>query len=159
MRFCNAGEEPAAMCAGGVAEVVAPPVAGLEKARLVLSPGQRFAEGVVGVEAHELAQVDVRDAGVAAHELEGLADQRGERAPDVEAGCHRGKRTGFVFEEPSVEALAGAIRRAIDLLRDPRAWRTLQRRAARKDFSWEKSAKAYAAVYRRTVRASRARGV
>jgi len=69
-----------------------------------------------------------------------------------------GNGTGFVFEEPSVEGLAGAIRRAIDLHRDPRAWRTLQHRAARKDFSWDKSAKAYAAVYRRTMRA-RARGV
>jgi starch synthase len=69
-----------------------------------------------------------------------------------------GNGTGFVFEEPSVEALAAAIRRAIDLHRDPRAWRTLQHRAARKDFSWDKSAKAYAAVYRRTMRA-RARGV
>jgi starch synthase len=70
-----------------------------------------------------------------------------------------GTGTGFVFEEPSVEALAAAIRRAIDLHRHPRAWRTLQHRAARKDFSWDKSAKAYAAVYRRTVRASRAGGV
>ena len=70
-----------------------------------------------------------------------------------------GNGTGFVFEEPSVEALAGTIRRAIDLHRESRAWRTLQRRAARKDFSWDKSAKAYAAVYRRRVRASRARGV
>jgi starch synthase len=70
-----------------------------------------------------------------------------------------GNGTGFVFEEPSVEALAAAIRRAIVLHRDPRAWRILQRRAANRDFSWEKSSKAYAAVYRRTVRASRARGV
>jgi len=69
-----------------------------------------------------------------------------------------GNATGFVFEEPSVEALAAAIRRAIDLHRNPRAWRTLQHRAARKDFSWGKSAKAYAAIYRRTVRALRARG-
>jgi starch synthase len=70
-----------------------------------------------------------------------------------------GNGNGFVFEEPSVESLAAAIRRAIDLHREPRAWRTLQHRAARKDFSWEESAKAYAAVYRRTMRASRARGV
>jgi starch synthase len=69
-----------------------------------------------------------------------------------------GTGTGFVFDEPSVEALAAAIRRAINLHRDPRAWRTLQRRAARTNFSWEKPAQAYAAVFRRTLRAHRARG-
>jgi starch synthase len=67
-----------------------------------------------------------------------------------------GAGTGFVFEEPSVEALAATIRRAFNLYSNPGAWRTLQRRAARKDFSWEKSAKRYAAVYRQTVRSYRA---
>jgi len=69
-----------------------------------------------------------------------------------------GKGTGFVFEAPSADALAAAIRRAIDLHRDERAWRALQRRGARMDFSWEKSARAYAAAFRQTLRAQRGSG-
>jgi starch synthase len=64
-----------------------------------------------------------------------------------------GNGTGFIFEEASADELASAIRRAIDLHRDQRAWRALQRRGARMDFSWEKSAKAYAAAFRQAVRA------
>jgi starch synthase len=66
-----------------------------------------------------------------------------------------GAGTGFVFEQPSVEALAAAIRRAVELHRDPRAWRSLQGRGARRDFSWEKSARQYAAVYRQALRSHR----
>lgn len=63
--------------------------------------------------------------------------------------------TGIVFEEASAETLASAIRRGLDLYRSPRAWRALQRRAARSDFSWERSAARYAAVYRQVLRARR----
>jgi starch synthase len=65
----------------------------------------------------------------------------------------RGSGTGFAFDDPSPEALADAIRRAIALHGDRRAWLGLQRRAARKDFSWDKPARRYAAVYRRALRA------
>ncbi len=68
-----------------------------------------------------------------------------------------GAGTGFLFEEPSVEALAAAIRRAIDLHWDPRAWQTLQRRGVRQDFSWAKPARRYAAVYRLALRQARKR--
>ena len=65
----------------------------------------------------------------------------------------RGSGTGFAFDDPSPEAMADAIRRAIALHGDRRAWLGLQRRAARKDFSWDKPARRYAAVYRRALRA------
>jgi starch synthase len=66
--------------------------------------------------------------------------------------------TGFVFDDPSVDALAAVIRRAFDVYRAPRTWKTLQRRAARTEFSWEKAARQYAAVYRQALRAVRGQG-
>ena len=65
----------------------------------------------------------------------------------------RGSGTGFTFDEPSPEALAAAIRRAMAAFNHRRAWRGLQRRAARKDFAWDRPARHYAAVYRRALRA------
>jgi starch synthase len=68
-----------------------------------------------------------------------------------------GSGTGFVFDEVSPDALAAALRRAIKIYGDGRAWLALQRRAARKDFGWDRSARQYAAVYRRALRARRLR--
>lgn len=67
--------------------------------------------------------------------------------------------TGFVFGEASVDGLADALRRALATYADRRAWRRLQRRAARKDFSWTKPARKYGTVYRkaRALRRSRRR--
>ncbi|MBV9522466.1 MAG: glycogen synthase GlgA, partial [Alphaproteobacteria bacterium] len=55
--------------------------------------------------------------------------------------------TGFVFDEPSVEELASCMRRAIQRFADGEAWRPLQRRAMKRDFGWERSARRYFAVY------------
>ncbi len=64
---------------------------------------------------------------------------------------------GFVFEEPSGEALAGALRRALAAYRDRRRWRAIQVNGMRADFSWNQSAGRYAELYslalgRRTAR-------
>jgi starch synthase len=56
--------------------------------------------------------------------------------------------TGFVFEAPEADALAGAIDRALHVYRDKRRWRALQRRAMAQDHSWESSARAYVDVYK-----------
>ncbi len=64
-----------------------------------------------------------------------------------------GAGTGFVFDEPSPQALAEALRRAMTLFGEPRGWRSLERRAARRTFAWDKPARRYAAVYRRALRA------
>jgi starch synthase len=48
--------------------------------------------------------------------------------------------------------LAEALRRAMNLFGAPRGWRPLQRRGARRNFAWDKSARQYAAVYRRALR-------
>jgi starch synthase len=60
--------------------------------------------------------------------------------------------TGFVFAEPSAEALAAALRRGMDFRRDTRSWRALQLRCMRQDFSWDRAASKYAAVYRKIAR-------
>ena len=65
---------------------------------------------------------------------------------DADAG------TGFVFESYSVEALLGTLRWVIDTFHArPAAWRRMQRRAMRNDFSWDASAREYVKQYRRMI--------
>lgn len=60
--------------------------------------------------------------------------------------------TGFLFEEASASDLAQAMHRALAAFADEKQWRALQRRAAREDFSWDRSAARYVAVYHRVRR-------
>jgi starch synthase len=55
--------------------------------------------------------------------------------------------TGFVFNEPSVGALLETIKRALLIYANAKVWKQLQKNAMKKDFSWEKSAKEYIALY------------
>jgi starch synthase len=66
-----------------------------------------------------------------------------------------GTATGFLFDEPTVEALAAAIRRAVDVYRDRAAWRSLQRAGMAQDFGWMMPARQYLEVYRRVAGARR----
>jgi starch synthase len=56
--------------------------------------------------------------------------------------------TGFKFRDYTPAALSLAVRRALDLHRDRRAWRALMARGMAEDFSWERSAASYEALYR-----------
>jgi len=47
-----------------------------------------------------------------------------------------------------VADLAACIRRALSLYRQPILWRRIQAAAMRQDFSWKRSAQAYANLYR-----------
>jgi starch synthase len=58
-----------------------------------------------------------------------------------------GEGTGFKFQEYSGQALLAAIRRALQVYRDPVAWRRLQARGMAKDFSWKASAAEYGRLY------------
>jgi starch synthase len=58
-------------------------------------------------------------------------------------------KTGFLFARPEAGALVAAVRRAIDLRRDPGRWREMQRSAMQRDFSWSAAARQYAALYSR----------
>lgn len=60
-------------------------------------------------------------------------------------------RTGFLFEHPNIEGLlwaAGVARGAYDAADH---WRYMQQQAMAQDFSWARSAQAYAALYRELI--------
>jgi starch synthase len=55
--------------------------------------------------------------------------------------------TGFLFDQFSVPAFASALDRALTHYRDERGWQTRMRKAMAKNFSWQRSALKYLAVY------------
>jgi starch synthase len=55
--------------------------------------------------------------------------------------------TGFLFQRPEPGELVAAVRRALEVWRDARRWREMQRRAMERDFSWAGPARQYAALY------------
>ena len=56
--------------------------------------------------------------------------------------------TGFVFQSYDGRQLLAAIDRALAVFRDKQSWTALRRRAMAMDFSWDRSAKLYANLYR-----------
>ena len=67
------------------------------------------------------------------------------------AALDAGTATGVQFNEASYAALADAIDRTLRLWRNPAAWRQLQRNGMKADFSWARSGRAYAELYRELV--------
>ena len=59
-----------------------------------------------------------------------------------------GKGTGFKFADYSGEALLLTIKEALKAFSDQSSWHTLMRNGMNKDFSWNASAKEYAAHLR-----------
>lgn len=69
-------------------------------------------------------------------------------------GGNAERGTGFVFNWEQPEAVLGTLRWAISTYRQqPDAWRRMQRRAMRQDFSWTKSAAQYLDLYRKALNA------
>ncbi len=60
--------------------------------------------------------------------------------------------TGILFDQYSTDALAHALERALRVYSHDGVWTDLQRRGMAKDFSWERSARDYAALYELAVR-------
>ncbi|MGB8929835.1 MAG: glycogen synthase GlgA [Anaeromyxobacteraceae bacterium] len=60
-------------------------------------------------------------------------------------GWRRG--TGFKFREYDARSLLTALRRAVEAWRDARAWRAIVARGMAQDFSWDRSAERYEALY------------
>jgi len=58
-----------------------------------------------------------------------------------------GEGNGFRFTEASPAALVRAVREALGVYRRPARWRRLVQNGMRCDFSWERSARAYEALY------------
>lgn len=72
----------------------------------------------------------------------GLADTVFDAGSDPETG------TGFVFQEPSVDAFLQAVDAALMAYGDRRTWRRLRGNAVARDSSWAGSARAYEDLYR-----------
>jgi starch synthase len=64
-----------------------------------------------------------------------------------------GQGTGFVFTEPSADALIAAVQTAVEASTDQQAWQRLMRNAMAQDFSWNRSAARYLSLYHRVVAA------
>jgi starch synthase len=63
-----------------------------------------------------------------------------------------GKGTGFKFEPYDGKALLQTIKRALSVFQNEKAWNKTIRNAMEQDFSWEKSAKQYIALYKRILK-------
>jgi starch synthase len=57
-------------------------------------------------------------------------------------------RTGFLFTDSSATIMAATLRRALSAYENRDGWQSIQKTAMAENFSWEKSALQYAAVYR-----------
>jgi len=62
-----------------------------------------------------------------------------------------GKGNGFVFLEPEPKAFLDAIRRALRTYARKEVWDALVVRAMESDFSWDRSARQYLALYRQMI--------
>jgi starch synthase len=67
-------------------------------------------------------------------------------------GTNLDRATGFVFDAPTPDALASALRQAAATFAQPAAWRELMRNGMREDHSWRASAAAYVALYERLLK-------
>jgi len=59
--------------------------------------------------------------------------------------------TGFSFDDYTPEAMMEAVRRAVGAFTERPRWRKIQKNAMAQDFSWNRSAKRYVDLYRRTL--------
>jgi starch synthase len=75
------------------------------------------------------------------HKVGGLADTVVDYSPDTDSG------TGFVFEEFTEAAMVSAIKRAVHLYSKRRKWTKLMKNGMKQDFSWNKSAAKYVALF------------
>jgi len=71
-----------------------------------------------------------------------------------EATLAAGTANGFVFTEPTPQALRAALERAVGTWRDRAQWRELQCNGMRLDFSWRTSAQRYCDLYRALIAAA-----
>jgi starch synthase len=65
-----------------------------------------------------------------------------------------GSATGFAFDGESPAAFLGAAGRAADVMRQPRIWQAVMRRAMTRNFSWDAAARQYRALYQRMLELS-----
>jgi starch synthase len=69
----------------------------------------------------------------------------------TEENLAEGTATGFLFTDATAEDLADAVARAVELYRQPDAWRRIQLAGMSRDFSWRASARRYLELYQSLV--------
>jgi starch synthase len=67
---------------------------------------------------------------------------------DIDEGS---KATGFLFEDPTPQALATAIRKTLHTFIRKESWQKIQQTGMEQDFSWERSAREYLALYKSLI--------
>ncbi len=75
----------------------------------------------------------------------GLADTVDNLSSDLKKG------SGFIFSEYSAKALSFALKRAVEAFSNKTAWQRTIKRVMDLDFSWQKSAQRYQALYERAL--------
>lgn len=69
-----------------------------------------------------------------------------------EKNINNGTATGFTFEEATSKAMLTAVQRALDVYyQQPETWRQLAVSGMKQDFSWQRSAKEYIALYQQAM--------
>ena len=81
---------------------------------------------------------------VVAHATGGLVDTITDHTPVT---AKAGTASGFLFREPTADALFDAVERAVTCFHVRRTWRRIQRAGMGRDFSWASSAGQYVALY------------
>jgi len=61
-------------------------------------------------------------------------------------------KTGFLFEKYETKTFFQTIKKALNLCQDKKEWQKIQKRAMRKDFSWQKSAIEYLKLYKKLLK-------
>jgi starch synthase len=79
----------------------------------------------------------------------GLADTIVDTLPE---SVKSGTATGFVFDEPTSQALLTALLRAIDYFSNNTKWRKLAKQGMEQDYSWQKSARQYISLYQQVMK-------
>jgi starch synthase len=63
----------------------------------------------------------------------------------------RDGKTGFLFQEAETGSMVDGLKRALDVYTNPEKWQCIQRSGMKEDFSWSRSARRYASLYRSLV--------
>ena len=106
---------------------------------MLLMPSKYEPGGIVAIESMRYGCVPiVRSTG-------GLADSVVDYDPTSSTG------TGFSFKNFSAMSFLTAVIRALETYKNKAIWTKIMKRAMEQDFSWDKSAKKYIDLYKRSA--------
>ncbi len=88
------------------------------------------------------------------HNVGGLADTVIDTTPET---IKNNTATGFVFNQPTIEALRQSVDQALEIYTKSRTWQKLMKNGMKAQFTWEKSAKEYLNLYHEILKAQSTR--